>query len=114
MARGRLHLLLIGGSGFVSGMLTRVAVAEGHRVWAVTGGQRPMTAGGQSTDRLQSGQLGAKRLPHVPDLLHSPPACWKFTANGHRTGWAMGCRGQGEPAPKCCFSLSDEEYEGYS
>jgi nucleoside-diphosphate-sugar epimerase len=37
-----LNILLIGGSGFVSGTLARLAVAEGHTVWAVTRGQRPL------------------------------------------------------------------------
>ena len=40
-----LNILLIGGSGFVSGTLARVAIAAGHTVWAVTRGQRPMPAG---------------------------------------------------------------------
>ncbi|HMN29679.1 MAG TPA: NAD-dependent epimerase/dehydratase family protein [Caldilineaceae bacterium] len=40
-----LDLLLIGGSGFVSGTLARLALARGHRVWAVTRGERPLPAG---------------------------------------------------------------------
>lgn len=40
-----LNILLIGGSGFVSGTLARVAIAAGHTVWAVTRGQRAMPAG---------------------------------------------------------------------
>lgn len=38
-------LLLIGGSGFVSGTLAREALASGWEVTAVTRGQRPMPAG---------------------------------------------------------------------
>lgn len=41
-------ILLIGGSGFVSGTLARRAVAEGHRVQAVSRGQRPVPAGVES------------------------------------------------------------------
>jgi nucleoside-diphosphate-sugar epimerase len=40
-----MDLLLIGGSGFVSGTLAQVALAAGHNVWAVTRGQRPMVGG---------------------------------------------------------------------
>lgn len=40
-----LDILLIGGSGFVSGTLARRALAAGHRVWAVTRGQRPLPEG---------------------------------------------------------------------
>lgn len=40
-----MKVLVIGGSGFVSGTLTRVALAHGHRVWAVTRGQRPLADG---------------------------------------------------------------------
>lgn len=35
-------ILILGGSGFVSGTLARRAVAQGHRVWTVTRGQRPL------------------------------------------------------------------------
>ena len=38
-------ILVIGGSGFVSGTLTRTALAAGHRVWTLTRGQRPTAAG---------------------------------------------------------------------
>lgn len=41
----RLKILLIGGSGFVSGTLARLAVAQGHAVTAVTRGQRDLPAG---------------------------------------------------------------------
>ncbi len=41
----RLNILLIGGSGFVSGTLARLAVAQGHGVTAVTRGQRALPAG---------------------------------------------------------------------
>lgn len=37
-----LSALIIGGSGFVSGTLTRTALEAGHQVWAVTRGQRPL------------------------------------------------------------------------
>lgn len=40
-----LNILLIGGSGFVSGTLARLAVAQGHTVSAVTRGQRALPAG---------------------------------------------------------------------
>jgi nucleoside-diphosphate-sugar epimerase len=40
-----LNILLIGGSGFVSGALAQAALANGHQVWAVTRGQRPLSSG---------------------------------------------------------------------
>jgi nucleoside-diphosphate-sugar epimerase len=38
-------ILIIGGSGFLSGTLAQRAVAQGHQVWIVTRGQRPTPAG---------------------------------------------------------------------
>lgn len=43
-----MNILLIGGSGFLSGTLSRLAVAGGHEVWAVTRGQRALPAGVKS------------------------------------------------------------------
>lgn len=40
-----MKLLIIGGSGFVSGTLARAALQRGDEVWAVTRGQRPLPAG---------------------------------------------------------------------
>lgn len=40
-----MNLLIIGGSGFVSGTLARAALERGDRVWAVTRGQRPLPPG---------------------------------------------------------------------
>ncbi|MCZ6633755.1 MAG: NAD-dependent epimerase/dehydratase family protein [bacterium] len=39
------RILLIGGSGFLSGTLAQQAVSQGHQVWAVTRGQRPLPEG---------------------------------------------------------------------
>ncbi len=39
------NILLIGGSGFVSGTLAQLALTQGHQVWSVTRGQRPLPAG---------------------------------------------------------------------
>lgn len=39
------QLLIIGGSGFVSGTLAQAALRAGHQVWVVTRGQRPTTKG---------------------------------------------------------------------
>ncbi len=38
-------ILLVGGSGFVSGALARQAVAQGYQVWVVTRGQHALPAG---------------------------------------------------------------------
>jgi len=40
-----MDILLIGGSGFLSGTVACEAVAAGHRVWAVTRGQKPTPNG---------------------------------------------------------------------
>lgn len=40
-----MNILLIGGSGFVSGTLAQVALAQGHSVSAITRGQRAMAEG---------------------------------------------------------------------
>lgn len=40
-----MDVLIIGGSGFVSGTLARAALERGDRVWAVTRGQRALPAG---------------------------------------------------------------------
>lgn len=54
-----MNVLIIGGSGFVSGTLARLAVEEGHRVWAVTRGRRPMPPGvtGLQADRHDENAL---------------------------------------------------------
>ncbi len=39
------NILIIGGSGFVSGTMARAAVAAGHRTWVLTRGQRPLPDG---------------------------------------------------------------------
>lgn len=56
-----MNMLTIGGSGHVSGALTRAALAAGHRVWSVTRGQRPLPPGvtGLIADRKQPGSLEA-------------------------------------------------------
>src|SRR5215203_4875465 len=43
-----MNILLIGGSGFLSGTMARCALREGHSVWAITRGQKPLSTGLQS------------------------------------------------------------------
>ena len=40
-----MQVLIIGGSGFLSGTLARTALAQGHQVWTITRGQRPAIDG---------------------------------------------------------------------
>lgn len=40
-----MNILLIGGSGFVSGTLADIALDAGHHVWAITRGQRALSEG---------------------------------------------------------------------
>ena len=42
------NILVIGGSGFLSGAIVRQALALGHKVWTLTRGQRPIPAGAAS------------------------------------------------------------------
>lgn len=44
-ASPRLRLLILGGSGFLSGTLARAAVSAGHAVWTLTRGLRPPVPG---------------------------------------------------------------------
>jgi nucleoside-diphosphate-sugar epimerase len=43
-----MNLLIIGGSGHVSGTLARTALAGGHHVWTITRGKRPVPGGAKS------------------------------------------------------------------
>ncbi|UCH27351.1 MAG: NAD-dependent epimerase/dehydratase family protein [Trueperaceae bacterium] len=62
-----LRILLIGGSGFVSGTLAQTATALGHEVWAVTRGLRPLPAGvmGLTADRSDRDAF-ARAIDAVP------------------------------------------------
>ena len=40
-----MKVLVIGGSGFLSGTLARTALSQGHQVWTITRGQRPVPDG---------------------------------------------------------------------
>jgi nucleoside-diphosphate-sugar epimerase len=53
------NILILGGSGFLSGTLARVAIAQGHRVWTLTRGQRPLPEGviGLVADRHQEADV---------------------------------------------------------
>ena len=55
----RLRILILGGSGFLSGDLARRAVQAGHQVTIVTRGQRPIPEGvvALHADREQPGEL---------------------------------------------------------
>ena len=44
----RSNVLIIGGSGFLSGAVARAALAQGRAVWTVTRGQRPAVPGATS------------------------------------------------------------------
>jgi nucleoside-diphosphate-sugar epimerase len=75
-------ILIVGGSGFLSGTLARTALARGHKVWTVTRGQRPLPDGvtGLTVDRHDRGAferivLGAgTRWDLVVDCIGFVPA----------------------------------------
>ena len=56
-----LNILIIGGSGFLSGTLARMAVAAQHRVWTVTRGQRSQAPGATTlvADRHNEAEFAA-------------------------------------------------------
>ncbi len=56
-----MDLLVIGGSGHVSGAVVRAALAKGHQVWTLTRGQRPVPPGVTSlvADRREPGAMEA-------------------------------------------------------
>jgi nucleoside-diphosphate-sugar epimerase len=44
-SESNVRLLIVGGSGFLSGTLAHRAVARGYKVWTITRGQRPLPKG---------------------------------------------------------------------
>lgn len=55
-----MKVLVIGGTGHVSGAVVRLAVAQGHEVWSVTRGQRPRVTEGinwLTADRQVAGSM---------------------------------------------------------
>jgi len=56
-----LNILILGGSGFLSGTLARMAVAAQHRVWTVTRGQRSQAPGATAlvADRHNEAEFAA-------------------------------------------------------
>jgi nucleoside-diphosphate-sugar epimerase len=71
-----MRILLIGGSGHVSGAVARAAVAAGHDVWAVTRGQRPPVPGVR---------------PLVADRHDEPALAAAFAAAGTTWDLAVDC-----------------------
>src|SRR5688572_15612860 len=65
-------LLILGGSGFVSGTLARAALANGWKVWVVTRGKRSLPEGVVG--------LHADRHDH---------AAFEQAIEGAKTGWDM-------------------------
>ncbi|MBV7327503.1 NAD-dependent epimerase/dehydratase family protein [Chloroflexi bacterium TSY] len=70
-----LSILIIGGSGFLSGTLARVAVSAGHKVYTVTRGQRPPVADTRS--------LVADRKDHAAfaNAVHSVNQSWDLVVD---------------------------------
>jgi nucleoside-diphosphate-sugar epimerase len=70
-----LNILLIGGSGFVSGTLARLAVSRGHNVTAVTRGQRALPDGVKPlvADRKESAAFAA--------AIHKADATWDLVVD---------------------------------
>jgi nucleoside-diphosphate-sugar epimerase len=69
---GQGKVLIVGGSGFLSGTLARRALARGHQVWAITRGQRS----------LPDGVIGL-----VAD--RQDPAAFEQAVNAAQTKWDL-------------------------
>jgi nucleoside-diphosphate-sugar epimerase len=67
-----MKILIVGGSGFVSGTLARSALARGHEVWVVTRGQKPLAPGG---------------IPLRAD--RKDPAAFAAAVTGAKTRWDL-------------------------
>lgn len=80
-----MNVLIIGGSGFVSGTLARVAVEAGHQVWTVTRGERPLPEGvrGLIVDR--------KKTAALRDALDGAGTTWDLAVDciGYQTPDAL-------------------------
>lgn len=65
-----MNILILGGSGTLSGRIAHLAVEMGHQVWAVTRGIRPLPAGVHplQADRNSEDEMRA--------ALKNAPACW--------------------------------------
>ena len=70
-----MRVLIIGGSGFLSGTLARVAMAIGHAVTVVTRGQRPVAAGVEVVTVDRTDRAGfARRIAEID-------ASWDFVVD---------------------------------
>lgn len=56
-----MNILIVGGSGHVSGTLARLAAAKGHKVWTITRGHRPPVRGVEAliADRHDEADMAA-------------------------------------------------------
>jgi nucleoside-diphosphate-sugar epimerase len=80
-----MKLLVVGGSGFLSGTLVRDAVAAGHDVWAVTRGNKPLPAGARAVvaDRTDRGAF-ARAIQDAGQRWDLVVDCIGFTADDAR------------------------------
>ena len=73
-------LLIIGGSGFLSGTLARIAVSQGYQTWTITRGQQPIPTGVNAliADRHDQ-EAFAKVVAAVPENWDLVVDCIAFT-----------------------------------
>ena len=81
-----MKLLILGGSGFVSGRLAHLALEQGHEVWAVTRGSRPLAPGvrGLTADAHDAASLEAA-LAAAGTRWDAALDCICYTADTART-----------------------------
>ena len=70
------NILLIGGSGFLSGTVARTALAQGHNVSAITRGQRPLP------DGIQSIVADRRDETSLPRAISATNQTWDLVIDG--------------------------------
>ena len=80
-------ILIIGGSGFLSGTLARCALAAGHEVWAVTRGKKPLPAG------VRAIEADRKERNGFTSAIEAAFAEFGFTSSGQKWDLVVDCIG---------------------
>lgn len=70
-----LRILIIGGSGFLSGTLARLAVSQGHDVTVITRGQKPVP------DGVKALQVDRKDAAAFADAIHAMQTTWDLVVD---------------------------------
>ena len=85
-----MNVLVLGGSGFVSSHVSRLAVARGWKVWTVTRGSRPLPEGvtALTADRNDMNAM-QKALTALPEKVDAVLECICYNAEQARQDMAL-------------------------